>query len=360
VGFPSPDVWSTILDDGAGRRRIVEVAFDRNSCGMFSHVSTEIPSGLPLRAIEASVCYDSPMKSHNPAPLSACRSALIKGLINSAPHAVLENGYVSEAAQNLIQGVRPEDFEADLRQGDGNEMEGKFRAAYSSSALAVNTFAPFKADPAALRLPGGRCFATLSFERKCPHGLGGRHSPNLDVVAEGPERVVAIESKCLETLTSHVAEFSPAYEAEIVDGRCRTAWFREMRRLVTDPRLFHWLDAAQLVKHAFGLAHTFPNKPVTLLYLYWEPSDQAKFPSFENHRAEVDRFAKSIVGAGPYFIAMSYSELWKFWDICSEPKWLRGHVERLRARYEVPAGPDVSLEPHTQSPQMTHMVAAKP
>jgi hypothetical protein len=165
-----------------------------------------------------------------------------------------EKGYVSEAGQNLIEGVRLVNFEADLRQGDGNEMEGKFRAAHSSSALAVNTFAPFKSDPAALRLPRGGGFASLRFERKCPHGLVGRRSPNLDVVVEGPSGVVAVESKCLESLTSHAAKFALAYDAEIRDGRRGTAWFQEMLRLVEEPRTYRWLDAAQLVKHAFGVA----------------------------------------------------------------------------------------------------------
>ena len=57
-------------------------------------------------------------------PLAACRSALIQSFIRSAPQTVLdEKGYVSEAGQNLIEEVRLVDFEIDLRQGDGNEME---------------------------------------------------------------------------------------------------------------------------------------------------------------------------------------------------------------------------------------------
>jgi hypothetical protein len=221
------------------------------------------------------------MASLTRTPLTACRSALIHGFVRSAPQAVLdEKGYVSEAGQNLIEGVRLVDFEADLRQGDGNEMEGKFRAAHSSSALAVNTFAPFKSDPAALRLPGGGGFASLSFERKCPHGLAGRRSPNLDIVAVGPSGVVAVESKCLEPLTPHVANFAPAYEAEIRDGRRASAWFREMLRLVEEPRAYRWLDAAQLVKHAFGVAYTFSDLPMTLLYIFWEPSNPEAHPIF--------------------------------------------------------------------------------
>jgi hypothetical protein len=274
------------------------------------------------------------------APLNACRSTLIDGLLRSAPQSVLDkNGYVSEAGQNLIEGVRLDDFEADLLQGDGNEMGGKFRAAHSSSALAVNTFAPFKANVAALRLPGGGGFDRLQFEQKCPHGLVGRRSPNLDVLADGPNGVVAVESKLLETLGRHEAKFSPAYEAEIRDERRQTAWFREMERLVEKPYTYCWLDAAQLVKHAFGIAHTFRNKPATLLYLFWEPSNPEVHPFFDEHRAEVAQFADSIVGGGPEFVAMSYPELWSSWDARPEPEWLRTHVGRLRARYGVAVQP---------------------
>lgn len=276
------------------------------------------------------------MISPTRAPLDACRSALIHGFHRSAPKAALdEKGYVSEASQNLIEGVHLDDFEADLRQGDGNELEGKFRAAHSSSALAVNTFAPFRANPAELWLPGTGGFTNLHFERKCPHGLVGRRSPNLDVLADGPNGVVAVESKCLEALTPHQAKFAPAYNSEIRDERRQTAWFREMHRLVEKPRSYQWLDAAQLVKHAFGLAYTFRDQPVTLIYLFWEPSNPEAYPIFAEHRAEVTQFAASITGSGPEFAAMSYPELWKLWDSCTEIEWLPAHVARLKARYAV-------------------------
>ena len=229
------------------------------------------------------------------------------------------------------------DFEADLHQGDGNELEGKFRAAHSSSALAVNTFAPFKSRPAELPLPGASGFTDIKFERKCPHGLVGRRSPNLDVLADGPNGVVAIESKCLEPLTPHLAKFAPAYDSQIIDERRQSAWFREMHRLIENPRSYKWLDAAQLVKHAFGLAYTFPNQRVTLIYLYWEPSNPGAHPIFAEHRAEVTRFATSVTGGGPEFVAMSYPELWKLWESYAGSEWHHAHVDRLRARYGVDA-----------------------
>jgi hypothetical protein len=278
------------------------------------------------------------MKANTRAAVDACRSALILGLRRSAPGTEIdEKGYVAYATKNLVEGVRLADFEAALRQGDGNEMEGKFRAAHSSSALAVNTFAPFKADPAALRLPGDSGFTELSFEQKCPHGLLGRRSPNLDVVASGTNGVVAIESKCLEPLTSHKPEFAPAYEAEIRDERRQGAWLREMQRIAARPNTYRWLDVAQLVKHAFGLAYTFRDERVTLLYLFWEPSNPEAYSRFAEHRVEINRFATSIEGSGPDFVALSYPELWKLWDSNSGPEWLSIHVQRLRERYWVEA-----------------------
>lgn len=271
-----------------------------------------------------------------PTTQESCRSALIQSFIASNPMLQLDrNGYVSEAALNLITGIEFADVEPDLRQGDGNELGGKFRAAHSSSALAVNTFAPFKKRPVDLWLPWGRGFTSVHFERKCPHGVPGRYSPNLDVVAESVGGVIAIESKCLEFLKSEPAEFAPAYNAAITDERRQTAWFEEMERLIRKPRLYHWLDAAQLVKHAFGIMYTFPGPPRTLVYLFWEPSNSNAYPIFAEHRAEIGRFAASVAGGAVNFASISYPELWKYWEKTSTSDWLLAHVARLRGRYGV-------------------------
>jgi hypothetical protein len=270
-------------------------------------------------------------------PRRACRNALVEAFRKSAPGILLsENGYASTVNDNLIEGVGLRDFETDLQQGDGNELKEKFRAAHSSSALVINTFAPFKANPHALQLVGRDGFAPLAFERKCPHGIPGRRTqPNLDALAEDLTGIVAVESKCLEYLSSHAAKFAPAYESEIKDERCQSGWFREMQRLRKSPRAYRWLDAAQLIKHAFGLAYTFPNRPVTLLYLFWEPSNPDAFPIFDEHRREIARFAEAIAGDGPKFVSMSYPELWQGWQEATQPEWLKVHVSRLRTRYAV-------------------------
>jgi hypothetical protein len=269
-------------------------------------------------------------------PLAACRSALARGFIESSPAVSLdEKGYVSDASLNLVEGVALSDVEADLRQGDGNELKEKFRAAHSSAALAVNAFGPFKAQSAAAVPLLNRRFTGLCFEQKCSHGLVGRRPPNLDALAFSENSVVAIESKCLEYLSPHVAKFSDVYRYEITDSRSETAWFRTMLHLRDAPRAFSWMDAAQLVKHVFGLAHTFPDRRVTLLYLFWEPSNPESHPVFAEHRAEIARFAAMVDGEGIDLAWMSYPELWTSWDRIADIHWLPNHVWRLRARYAV-------------------------
>ena len=260
--------------------------------------------------------------------------ALREAFVRANPSVEVDTqGYVREVTKNLLPTVCLADFEADLRAGDGNELEGKFKAVHSSSALAVNVFAPFRSRGSELILPGSGSITGLEFERKCPHGVSGR-APNLDVLLTGPEGVIGIESKLTEPLLRHRAVFSPRYREKIRDERRESAWFREMLCLEEDPGRYAWLDAAQLVKHAYGLAHTFPNEPVTLLYLYWEPRNAERFPLFVEHRREVDAFSERVARSRPSFLAMSYLELWRSWSE-TPSSWITVHLGALRARYEV-------------------------
>ncbi|MCR9127874.1 MAG: hypothetical protein NXH82_17405 [Rhodobacteraceae bacterium] len=128
-------------------------------------------------------------------------AALAKAFRHTHPGARLNSdGYASDFRDGLLAGVAPADFVPDLAAGDGNELKTKFRAAHSSSALAVNCFAPFRRNLPDLRLIGCGGFDGLQFERKCPTGLRGGRAPNLDVVLSGSRTLVAIESKLTEHL----------------------------------------------------------------------------------------------------------------------------------------------------------------
>lgn len=243
-----------------------------------------------------------------------------------------DGGYVGSFPDNLLPSVSIDDFEADLRSGDGNELETKFRAAHSSSALAVNTFAPFRTRRSDLQILETGAFQSLQFERKCPTGLRGGRSPNLDVLLLGHAGVIGIESKLTEYLSRHRANFRPAYLEQIRDERCEQGYFREMLRLLEQPDHYVWLDAAQLIKHAFGLARTFRGQPVQLLYLYWEPVNPEAYPVFGEHRREIDEFAQRVAGSTPEFHAMSYPTLWAAMANAA-PKWLTAHLDNLSSRY---------------------------
>ena len=250
---------------------------------------------------------------------------------------VSPSGYVARIEDNLVPGVEPRHFVEDLARGDGNELESKFRAVHSSAALVVNTFDRFKDEPAHLTLAGVSGFETLTFERACPTGLRGK-APNLDLVAQGPAGVVAVESKLTEPLQPTAPCFSPRYAERIWDERRAGVWFRAMETVRAQPDSFSSLDVAQLIKHAFGLARCFKGQRTTLLYLYWEPQDADRAADILAHRREIERFARMVTDGFPEFRAQSYRELWAEWQQGAGPSWLKDHVGNLQERYGVMIG----------------------
>lgn len=249
--------------------------------------------------------------------------------------ALSTSGYVGNWTDNLLPGTDPKWFEEELSEGDGRELENKFKAAHSSSALVVNSFARFKTSPNSLSIAGYGGFSDFRFEAKCSAGIRGGRAPNLDLLALGLTNL-AIESKCTEHLRRHIPTFSLAYDLQIRDKPRRdSAWFRLMKELTKAPSTYCYFDAAQMIKHAFGLARCFPKGDVDLLYIFWEPKNAGAFLEFKAHREEVARFANEVRGALPHFVPMSYRELWDEWSRMRSPPWLAEHVAALRARYDV-------------------------
>jgi hypothetical protein len=263
-------------------------------------------------------------------------SALGRALIAVNPGVTLSaSGYADNWSNNLLPGTDPTWFETELNEGDGRELVQKFKAAHSSSALVINTFARFKSECSLLAIANWAGCETFRFEAKCSAGIRDRHPPNLDLLAQSPTVVLGIESKCTEHLRRRTPKFSPAYDDQIKDSRRTSAWFHLMTKLKVDPTRYCYLDAAQLIKHAFGLAYCFPNNDPMLLYLYWEPRNANTFPEFQFHREEVARFANDIEGSSPSFKAISYQDLWDEWRLLASPAWLSEHLTALRARYDI-------------------------
>lgn len=242
--------------------------------------------------------------------------------------------YVSTIEENLLDGVEMSDFEKEFEQGDGNELCKKICAVHSSSALVVNSFAPFKRNLSDLVVDGKRDFTNLYFEKKYP--AIKRKPPNLDVVLEN-DNIIGIESKFTEHLSKAKMCFSDSYNEQIKDERRDGMWFKEMQRLKKYPNSYYYLNVAQLIKHAFGLSHTDnnKNKPAMLLYLYWEPTNAEQYQNFIDHRKEIEKFSCKVAGDKLSFKAISYAELWRTWENASAPLWLSKHVKQLRNRYEI-------------------------
>lgn len=241
---------------------------------------------------------------------------------------------------NLVTGVTRRDFWDDLEKADGNELSdspppAKFCAAHSSSALAVNNFGPFRHSSGNLVLAGHGDFSNAKFERKCPTPLRGT-PPNLDFLVDGPEFIVAVESKFLEPLLPTKAKFANSY-GTVIGSLDDPVWQTMYKSLIDEPTKFVHLDAAQLVKHYLGIRHTFRNYPQAkvLMYLFWEPTNVVDIPEFVNHRHEVDLFSKEVEESKIRFVAISYQGLWQYWS--KESAWggMAAHIQALRQRYEL-------------------------
>jgi hypothetical protein len=265
--------------------------------------------------------------------------ALTEALMSATPGARVVRGRVERFEDNLLPGVEARQFERDLRGGAGDELRDKFRAPYSSSALVVNSFARFKELESKdlesdLRVDRRDGFRSICFEQQFATGLRGT-PPHLDIVLAGPDHTLAIESKCTEHLGKKVPSFKDSYERLRKSDRQSKPWLDEMIAIRTGGRRYGHLDAAQLIKHAFGLANNFESGSATLIYLYWEPKNAADVRELAVHRRELEAFEKRVAGGSPRFRAISYRQLWQQWAKMDRPAWLRTHVSNLRKRYEV-------------------------
>ena len=274
----------------------------------------------------------------------AAQKALEERLAAAVPTSTLRRGRAPRLEQNILECMTVGQMRAatdEVAQGDGGELKPgagdlppPLHSAYSSAALAVNSFACWRGFESQLDLAGVHGFTGMAFERKFPI-FDGPRAPNLDVVFEGPNDIVAVESKCTEHLSPKEAKFSAKYDDLDLRNRMHPSWRELLETLGGDARAFRLLDAGQLVKHYLGLTRTLGTKSMTLVYLFWEPENSTPIQTFLDHRAEVARFSDAVSSAPTRFVALSYPELWADWSSRAEPGWLGEHVEQLRARYSV-------------------------
>ena len=116
-------------------------------------------------------------------------------------------------------------------------------------------------------------------------------------------------------------------------------------RLRQTPDLFRFLDAAQLVKHAFALrtevhraGGAYRRLSPVLFYVHAEPEFWPKTGAPVGdaekaaHRDEIARFADAVKGDEVAFAACSYRRLLDGWSGHCDPA-VRDHAEAVRSRF---------------------------
>jgi hypothetical protein len=249
---------------------------------------------------------------------------------------------VSAESLDLLPGVSAEYVYSRLAKADGKEIQsGKFASNESSAALAANLFGWFATRPhdlppfASIEAVGTPTQVDIEYCARFPW-RGGRH-PWLDAAILTATHLIGVESKRFEPYRDRKSvSLSEAYD--------RPKWgrnmggFEQMRdRLRNGAERFELLDAAQLVKHAFGLVTQASKrglKPV-LVYLYAEPAirdGRAIDPAlFSQHREEIARFSDSVAGAEVAFHAVSYRDWLASWPSGGE---VAIHAQNVLQRFE--------------------------
>lgn len=229
-----------------------------------------------------------------------------------------------------------------LSSAGGDELDsGKIASPESSAALAVNTFGWFVERPA--RLPPFPFLDQLDWPAKsveveyCARfpWRGGRH-PWLDAFIETPSAIIGVESKRFEPFRNRKrVALSLAYDRPLWGERMGP--FEVMRsRLRSGEKRFEHLDAAQLVKHAFGLVTEGRRKAKAphLVYLFSEPTERGGEPIPDAakllHREEVAQFAGEVANSEVSFTACSYREWLGTWPGSDD---LAAHRDAILARF---------------------------
>jgi hypothetical protein len=245
--------------------------------------------------------------------------------------AVDAKGYCAAAEHNLVDAVTPELWlaaKADLERGKGSELDRKFRAAHSSSALVANTFVPMRDG---VDIPGVGLFAGLPrLEQERSGGAKG-YKPTLDVIVEGEVRDLYIESKCREYLDSGEADFSVAWP-KLAAEHLSEAAARIYGDVYAAARTYTPVDAPQLLKDVLAAdkAAREQDRDVVLLYAYWEPNDASNFEIFEDHRKQAQQLCCRLDSKRVTALSISYQQLWDHWESHGQH-----HIAQLRRRYDV-------------------------
>lgn len=244
-------------------------------------------------------------------------------------------------APDFLPGVPAPSVLAALARAPGNEWaSGKFGSPESSAALAVNAFGWFLDRPRSLLpLPGVPMglpeTVEIEAELRFPWA-GGRH-PWLDAAITTPTTLVGVESKRYEPFRpGKNTRFTEAYDSR--DWGPGMARFTAMRLALTEGRqTYRCLDAAQLVKHAYGLKTQGLKRArgAVLVYLHaapatWASGKPVSPDAIARHAAEIADFARAVKGDDVSFVSLRWADLLAAW---AKAPALAAHAAAITRRF---------------------------
>jgi hypothetical protein len=238
-----------------------------------------------------------------------------------------KNGYVETYRHNLLNGINEKYFVNDIKNGSGNELNKKFRALWSSSALVVNNFVPFVENIENISF-NNSIFKNAGFERKFSTGLGGT-PPNIDFFIENNNLLIGFESKYSEILNKTISEFKDKY---FFIKYLNDNFLKLMKKY---NKTNGYLHTAQLLKHSIGLINykIKTGKEVMLYYIYWTPLNWNNFYEYNNHESELKIFSEELNATNQIkFLSMKYADLWQIYE---NDNILKDYIRMLKTRYEL-------------------------
>ena len=247
----------------------------------------------------------------------------------------------------FLPGVPGPEIERIFNAAAGKEIAtGKFDSPESSAALAANAFGFFLKRPQNLP-PLPDCdrvtwpARSLSIEATVRFPWSGGRHPVLDCLVTTPSALIGIESKRFEPFRRNKsAFFSEAYWREVWGDDMKG--YEDVRDMLrANGRLYDFLDAAQLVKHAFALRTEVHrrggNLTPILLYLYaesnaWPNGRPIGDDEKAKHRQEIARLARDVAGDEVVFVSCSYRRLLQDWARHQDGR-IRAHAAAVIRRF---------------------------
>lgn len=265
-----------------------------------------------------------------------------ESLVGGRPSAEIDDLGYAAFQDSLVEGVDAGRARQVFPTADskGGGRQPRLYAAQSPVMMLVNTMAPWLNDLSSLSVCGARGFRDLRFEVRMPP-VEGETWLWMTGLLISPQRIIGIESETTDYLSGHRVSFSDSMDA-FWESRDENGWRREMIALQRGEHGYAHLDAARMIKQYMGLrlmlealsADGTRMVPATLLYLYWEPLNAARYGEFDAHHREVERFQAAVAGSDIDFVPMSYLDLWASWSRDDDaPRWLAMHIARLHQRY---------------------------